>query len=99
MTITAAIVLFAVAWFMVFFCVLPIRFQSQQDLGAVTPGTPKSAPQDAMIAKKAQYTTAIAAVLWLILYLVITSGMITTTNMDVFGIMGMVPPVQTPAQP
>ncbi len=40
MTITAAIVLFAVIWFLVFFCVLPFRFESQAEAGSVTPGTP-----------------------------------------------------------
>lgn len=87
MTITAAIVLFAVTWFMVFFCVLPLRFKSQADEGAVTPGTPASAPEDAMIAKKAKITTAIAAVIFAGLYLVITSGVITRDNMDVFHIL------------
>ena len=44
MTITAALVLFAIIWFMVFFCVLPLRFQSQAEAGSVVPGTPASAP-------------------------------------------------------
>lgn len=87
MTITAAIVLFAVVWFMVFFCVLPLRFQSQGDLGSVTPGTPASAPENAMVGKKAKITTAIAAVLFVGLYLIITSGWITVDNMDVFHIL------------
>lgn len=95
MTITAAIVLFAVIWFMVFFCALPIRFQSQADLGDVMLGTPKSAPHDAMIAKKARITSVIAVVLWAGLYGVITSGWITIHNMDIFGVMGRVPPAQT----
>jgi predicted secreted protein len=94
MTITAAIVLFAVTWFMVFFCVLPIRFQSQADLGEVMPGTPKSAPSDAMIVKKAKITSVIAILLSIALYFIITSGVISLKNMDIFGIMGMTPPVQ-----
>ena len=44
MSITGAVVLFAVIWFMVFFIVLPIRFRSQQDEGEIVPGTPASAP-------------------------------------------------------
>ncbi|WP_430463367.1 DUF1467 family protein [Tabrizicola sp.] len=87
MSITAALVLFAVTWFMVFFCVLPLRFKSQADLGHVTPGTPASAPEDAMVGKKAKITTAIAAVVFAGLYAIITSGLITRHNMDVFGIM------------
>ena len=36
MTITAALVLFSVTWFMVFFCVLPMRFKSQAQAGEVS---------------------------------------------------------------
>lgn len=92
MTITAAIVLFAVTWFMVFFCVLPIRFQSQDEAGVVVAGTPKSAPANEVIGKKAKLTSVIAVVLWVALYFTITSGVITLNNMDIFGIMKMVPP-------
>ena len=87
MTITAALVLFAVTWFMVFFCVLPFRFKSQAEEGSVTPGTPASAPHDPMIATKAKITTAIAAVIFAGLYVIITSGVITRDNMDVFHIL------------
>ena len=94
MTITAAIVLFAVTWFMVFFCVLPIRFQSQAEAGDVVAGTPKSAPATENLGRKAQITSLIAIVLWIALYFTITSGAITLKNMDIFGIMSMVPPAQ-----
>ena len=87
MTITAAIVLFSVTWFLVFFCVLPFRFESQVEAGSVTPGTPASAPADAAIAKKAKITTAIAVVIFAGLYWVIASGVITRDNMDVFHIL------------
>lgn len=86
MTITAAIVLFSVTWFMVLFCILPVRFQSQADAGAVVPGTPSSAPADAMIGKKAKITTVISIVIFGLLYLIITSGWVTVKDMDVFGL-------------
>lgn len=92
MTITAAFVLFAVTWFMVFFCVLPVRFQSQDEAGEVVAGTPKSAPATEGIGKKARITSLISVVIWVALYLTITSGVITLSNMDVFGIMSMTPP-------
>ncbi len=87
MNITAALVLFAVTWFMVFFCVLPVRFKSQAENGQITPDTPASAPDDPMLGKKAKITTGIAAVVFAGLYLLITSGLITRHNMDVFGIL------------
>ena len=87
MSITGALILFSVTWFMVFFCVLPVRFESQGDRGQVMPGTPASAPEDAMIGRKARITTVIATVIFGLLYLIITSGLITIDNMDIFGIM------------
>ena len=87
MNITAALVLFAVTWFMVFFCVLPVRFKSQAENGKITPGTPASAPDDPMLGKKAKITTGIAAVIFAGLYWVIASGVITRDNMDVFHIL------------
>ena len=94
MTITAALVMFSVTWFMVFFMVLPLRFRSQSQAGVIEPGTPASAPADAMIKKKAQITTGVAAVIFVILYLVITSGRIGINDLDVFGVMSRVPPAQ-----
>jgi predicted secreted protein len=86
MTITAAIVLFSVTWFMVFFCVLPVRFQSQDQAGYVVPGTPRSAPADAQIGRKAKITTLIAAAIFVMLYVLITSGRYGLADMDVFGL-------------
>ena len=92
MTITAALVLFAVTWFMVFFCVLPLRFRSQAQEGVIEPGTPRSAPADAMIKRKAQITTGVAFVVFAALYLVITSGRFGIDDLDVFGILNRAPP-------
>ena len=62
MTITSAIVLFAVIWALVFFLVLPFGQVSQHEAGDVVPGTPASAPENAQIARKAALTTAITVV-------------------------------------
>ena len=86
MTITAALVLFSVTWFMVFFCVLPVRFKSQDQAGHVVPGTPRSAPEDAMIGPKAKITTLITLVIFSVLYALITSGRYGLADMDVFGL-------------
>jgi predicted secreted protein len=87
MTITAAIVVFAVTWFMVFFCVLPLRFQSQGDAGTVVPGTPKSAPSSENVGRKAQITTVVATILWAVICGVILSGWITVADFDFRGTM------------
>lgn len=85
MNLTGGIVLFAVIWFLVFFCVLPIRFRSQDEAGEVVPGTPASAPADADIARKARITTAITVVLWAVIAYVILSGMVSIYDLDWFG--------------
>ena len=86
MTITGALVLFSVTWFMVFFCVLPLRFTSQDEAGAVVPGTPKSAPSDHLVGKKARITTLIAIVVWAALCAIILWGGIGIDDLDIFGL-------------
>jgi predicted secreted protein len=83
MTITAAIVLFSVIWFMVFFIVLPLRFVSQGEAGDVVPGTPKSAPAGYVVARKAKITTVVAIVVWVALVAIILSGWISVRDFDV----------------
>lgn len=87
MTITAAIVLFAVIWWMVFFVVLPLRFQSQDEAGSVVPGTPKSAPAQAQVGRKAKITTLVAIVLWVVIAAIILSGVISVRDIDWMGRM------------
>ncbi|MEO6298279.1 MAG: DUF1467 family protein [Paracoccaceae bacterium] len=89
MTWAGSIVLFSITWFMVFFCVLPLRFTSQAEAGEVTPGTPKSAPADFLVGKKAKITTLVTLVVWAILCLTIyiLSQHYGANDMDIFGIM------------
>ena len=82
MSITAAIVLFAVVWFMVFFIVLPLRLTTQGDAGEVVPGTPKSAPTTEIVGHKAKITTLVAIVVWAVLAGIILSGVITVRAFD-----------------
>lgn len=88
MTITAAIVLFAVTWFMVLFCVLPLRFTSQADAGHVVPGTPKSAPATEGVPRKLKITTVVAVILWVVMAGVILYSGITIRDLDFRGVMG-----------
>ena len=88
MTVTGAMVVFAVTWFMVFFCVLPWRFTSQDEAGAVVPGTPRSAPSDHLLGYKAKATTEIAVVIWAAICATILWSGLGINDLDVFGIMG-----------
>lgn len=88
MAITSAIVLYAVLWFMTFLMAIPIRLQTQGDVGKVVPGTHAGAPEQHNLKLKAKITTLVAAGLWLILYFVITSGVISVRDFDWFNRMG-----------
>ena len=71
MIITSAIVLYCVIWAITFFILNPLGQTSQAEDGKVVPGTPASAPVDAMLRKKAIWTTVITTVLFVIAYLAI----------------------------
>lgn len=82
MSITSALVLYAVFWFMTFLIALPIRVRTQGDLGDVIPGTHAGAPEHHHLKKKAWITTGIAFVLWAITVYVILSGWISVSDFD-----------------
>ena len=88
MGITSAIVLYVVIWFLTFFVALPIRIQTQGDLGEIVPGTQAGSPEHHHLKKKALITTGIAAILWGICAYVILSGMISVRDIDMFNRMG-----------
>lgn len=87
MTITAAVVLFAVTWFMVLFIVLPLRVTSQAEAGHVVPGTPPSAPAEEPMRRKLRITTIVAVILWVLMVAVILFGGITIRDLDISGVM------------
>ncbi len=87
MTITAALVLFAVIWFLALFIALPIGERSQHEAGEVVPGTPASAPENPMLKKKIIWVCIATTILWALLCGVILSGVITMEMLDIFGRM------------
>jgi predicted secreted protein len=87
MGITSALVLFAVIWFMTFLIVIPIRLQTQGDVGNIVPGTHAGSPEHHNLKKKAWITTAVSAVLWCIIAGIILSGTVTIHDLDWFNRM------------
>lgn len=88
MTITAAVVLFAVTWFMVLFIVLPLRVTSQAEAGHVVPGTPPSAPAEEPMRRKLRITTIVALILWVVMAGLILYSGITVRDLDFRNVMG-----------
>jgi predicted secreted protein len=86
-TITAALVLFAVIWFLTLFVALPIGLRTQDEAGEVAPGTPASAPAAPQLRRKVLWVTAIALLIWAPLCATILWGGITVRDLDVWGRM------------
>ena len=87
MTITAAIVLFAVIWFLTLFVALPIGLRTQGEEGDVTPGTPSSAPANPRMRRKFLWVTLITLAIWLPLCAFLIWGGISVRDIDVWGRM------------
>lgn len=87
MTITGALILFSVTWFLVFLCILPMRQVSQAAAGQIVPGSAASAPVDPQIGRKARITTLITLILWLAMCGIILSGWISIRDTDVFHLL------------
>ncbi|MTI00785.1 MULTISPECIES: DUF1467 family protein [Alphaproteobacteria] len=88
MTITAALVLFAVIWFLTLLIVLPVRIKTQGDLGEIVPGTHAGAPEVHHLKKKMWITTGISVVIWAIIAGIIISGVISVRDFDWLNQMG-----------
>ncbi|WP_238365088.1 DUF1467 family protein [Mesobacterium pallidum] len=88
MSITSALVLFVVIWFMTFLIVIPFRLKTQGDMGRKIRGTMDSSPEEHHLKQKALITTGLAIVIWCIIAGIIVSGWITVRDIDWFNRMG-----------
>lgn len=77
MSITSGIVFYMVIWAIIFLMINPLWQVSQAEDGHVVPGTPESAPVDAMVGRKALWTTLWATVVFAIAFGVIEFELIT----------------------
>jgi predicted secreted protein len=84
MGIVSAIILFGFLWFLTFLTVIPIKLETQGDVGEVVHGTHAGAPENHHLKKKAYITTGITVVLWGIVYWTVTSGNLTVRDIDIF---------------
>ena len=84
MGITSALVLYAVIWWMCFLIALPIKVQTQGDLGKIEPGTHAGAPEHHHTKRKAWIVTGVAFALWVIIAGIILSGWISLSDMSWF---------------
>ncbi len=89
MNVVSALVLLAVVWFMVLFVVLPIRLETQGDVGERVEGTHAGSPASGFSMKrKIRMTTIWAFPIWAVLCAVILWGGISVRDVDLFNRMG-----------
>ena len=71
MTITSAIVLLSVYWFITLFIILPINVTTQNDERNIIEGTAPSSPVNPNLKRKFSITTIVSIILWIPTCLVI----------------------------
>ena len=78
MNIASGILVFVIAWWLVFFMLLPlgVRAQNESDEANV-PGTPESAPRNPMLVKKALGASVAAAIILGIFYVIMEYKLIS----------------------
>ncbi|MFK7837688.1 MAG: DUF1467 family protein [Sulfitobacter sp.] len=82
MGVVSGLVLFAVIWSLTFCVALPIKIQTQGDLGEIVPGTHAGSPEHHHIRKKIFWTTLVALIIWGITATIILSGWITVDDVE-----------------
>jgi len=71
MTVTSAIVLLSVYWFIILFIILPINVTTQNDERNIIEGTAPSSPVNPNLKRKFSITTIVSIILWIPTCLVI----------------------------
>jgi predicted secreted protein len=89
MSVTSAIVLYAVLWFLILLMLLPIGVRSQEEAGKVEPGTPAGAPSEPMILRKMLWATGLAALLWGLVFWLIVGGVVRREHIEAFAPFAM----------
>ncbi len=68
MSLSLAIALYIVIWWVTLFAVLPIGLRTQEDEGEIVPGTPESAPGTPRLLRVALINTGVATVVFAVVY-------------------------------
>ena len=77
MTLSFAIAIYVVIWWVVLFAMLPIGVRTQAEEGEVSPGTPESAPHQPRLLPKMLATTVVASLVFAAVYAIVVHRVIT----------------------
>lgn len=75
MSLTMSIALYFIIWWTTLFAVLPLGVRTQGEAGEVVPGTPESAPATPHILRICLINTAVATVVFALVWTVIRFGL------------------------
>jgi len=70
-------VTFLLIWWMTLFIILPLGIRGQAEVGQVVEGSEPGAPVESNIKNKFKLTTIVATIIWLVVSIIIWSGVIS----------------------
>jgi len=82
MSLTTALAIYFILWWLTLFAVLPWGVRSQHESGDIAPGTDPGAPTLPRIAAKLLWTTIVSAIVFALLYVVYVYRLITFESVD-----------------
>jgi predicted secreted protein len=89
MSLATSIAIYFIIWWTVLFAVLPWGVRSQQESGAVAPGTDPGAPAVPRLRRKLVWTTIVAAIVFAAWHVVYAYRLIRID--DLAAMLGMTP--------
>ena len=81
MSLPTSIAIYFIIWWVVLFAVLPWGVRSQQEHGAIAPGSDTGAPATPALKRKLAWTTIIAAIVFALWYVVYSYRLIALDDL------------------
>lgn len=89
MTVTTALAIYFLTWWITLFAVLPFGVRRQDEDGDIAPGTDPGAPAMAHVGKKLLWTTLVSGVIFGIFYVVYEYRLLPLDRLA--GLLGLSP--------
>jgi predicted secreted protein len=80
-SLTTAIAIYFIIWWVVLFAVLPFGVRSQEESGDVAPGSDPGAPARTNLKRKLLWTTLIAGFVFMLFFIVYSYRLITIDDL------------------
>lgn len=87
MSLTTAVAIYFIIWWVALFAVLPFGVRSQEESGAVAPGTDPGAPAIPHLKRKLIWTTLVACLVFALCFVVYSYRLISID--DLAAMLGM----------